>query len=440
MNSERRALWTLAVPVIMTNGAMMSLGVVDMIMVGRLGPTAIASLSVSVTWMFAIGVFGRNIPAGVEPLVSQAAGEKQTEIRAELFQHLLRLMVIVLIPQAFFYLNAESSLLVFGQQPEVASLAGSYCAILALAVPAELSFVYAMRFFQAMERVQSATISVIVANILNVLANYIFIFRLDLGVVGSAWATCVSTYGMCFILLWRLRAEIRTFCAKYYTYSSEILHRIWKLGWPTGLQFSLEVWGFVLSVLFAGWIGTESQAAHAVVLNIASVCFMFPLGLSVAAATRVGKMIGTGGDWKNAIWQAFLTMLLVEGCLIVLLVAGADWWPRIYTDDPALMEIVVPLVYLCACFQVFDGSQVVGLGILRGMGDVRVPLIFHLVAYWMIGMPLALFLAFTIGYGVPGIWIGLSTALAVISILCGVRIFYWWRKGVQSLYASEETA
>ena len=143
-------------------------------------------------------------------------------------------------------------------------------------------------------------------------------------------------------------------------------------------QFSLEVWGFVLSVLFAGWIGTESQAAHAVVLNIASVCFMFPLGLSVAAATRVGKMIGTGGDWKNAIWQSFLTMLLVEGCLIFY------WWwgltgTRIYTDDPGLTEIVVSLVYLCACFQVFDGSQVVGLGILRGMGDVRVPLVFHLV-------------------------------------------------------------
>ena len=115
--------------------------------------------------------------------------------------------------------------------------------------------------------------------------------------------------------------------------------------------------GFVLSVLFAGWIGTESQAAHAVVLNIASVCFMFPLGLSVAAATRVGKMIGTGGDWKNAIWQAFLTMLLVEGCLIVLLVVGVDWWPRIYTDDPGLMEIVVPLVYLCACFKFLTGLR-----------------------------------------------------------------------------------
>lgn len=437
MNPERRALWTLAIPVIMTNGAMMSLGVVDMIMVGRLGPTAIASLSVSVTWMFAIGVFGRNIPAGVEPLVSQAAGEKQTEIRAELFQHLLRLMVIVLIPQVLLYANSESGLLFFGQQPEVASLAGSYCYVLAWAVPAELAFVYAMRFFQAMERVQSATIAVIVANILNVVANYIFIFRMELGVVGSAWASCLSTYGMCFILLWRLRAEIRTFCAKYYTYSSALLHRIWNLGWPTGLQFSLEVWGFVLSVLFAGWIGTESQAAHAIVLNIASVCFMLPLGLSVAAATRVGKMIGTGGDWKNAIWHAFLTMVAVEVFLILLLVFGANWWPRIYTDDPALMEIVVPLVYLCACFQVFDGSQVVGLGILRGMGDVRVPLIFHLVAYWIIGMPLALFLAFKMGLGVQGIWVGLATALAIVSILCAVRIAYWIRIGVQSLYASE---
>ncbi len=437
MNAERRALWTLAWPVILTNGAMMSLGVVDMIMVGRLGPTAIASLSVSVTWMYATAVFGRNIPAGVEPLVSQVAGEKQTETRARLFQHLLRVMVLALIPQVCLYLSAERGLLLFGQQPEVASLAGAYCSVLALAVPAELAFVYAMRFFQAMEKVQSATISVVAANLLNVLANYIFIYQFDLGVLGSAWASCLSTYGMCFILLWRLRADIGMFCKKYYRYSSAIIHRIWKLGWPTGLQFSLEVWGFVLSVLFAGWIGTESQAAHAIVLNIASVCFMVPLGLSVAAATRVGKMIGIGGDWKNAIWQAILTMLLVEGVLILLLVVGAGWWPRIYTDDPALMEVVVPLVYLCACFQVFDGSQVVGLGILRGMGDVRLPLFFHLVAYWMIGMPLALLLAFQMGFGVRGIWLGLATALAIVSILCGLRIAYWMRTGVQSLYASE---
>ena len=437
MNVERRALWTLAWPVILTNGAMMSLGVVDMIMVGRLGPTAIASLSVSVTWMYAIGVFGRNIPAGAEPLVSQAAGEKQTEIRGELFQHLVRLMLIVAIPQIVLYMNAESGLLLFGQQPGVASLAGAYCSVLALAVPAELAFVYAMRFFQAMERVQSATVSVVVANVLNVIANYIFIVQMDLGVVGSAWATCVSTYGMCAILLWRLREEIRIFSTKYYTYSSEILQRIWNLGWPTGLQFSLEVWGFVLSVLFAGWLGTESQAAHAIVLNIASVCFMVPLGLSVAAATRVGKMIGTGGDWKNAVWQAVLTMLAVEVFLILMLVVGANWWPSIYTTDPVLLEVVVPLVYLCACFQVFDGSQVVGLGILRGMGDVRVPLIFHLVAYWMIGIPLALFLAFKMELGVQGIWVGLATALAIVSILCGVRIVYWLRTGVESLYASE---
>lgn len=329
--------------------------------------------------------------------------------------------------------------MLFGQQSEVAELAGAYCSVLTLSVPAELAFVYAMRFFQAMERVQSATVSVIVANAINVVANYIFIFQLDLGVVGSAWATCVSTYGMCAILLWRLREDIRIFCAKYYTYSPTILRRIWKLGWPTGLQFSLEVWGFGLSVLFAGWIGTEGQAAHAIVLNIASICFMVPLGLSVAAATRVGKMIGTGGDWKNAIWQALLSMLMVEGGLILLLVVGATWWPRIYTDDPALLTVVVPLVYFCACFQVFDGSQVVGLGILRGMGDVRLPLIFHLVAYWMIGMPLALFLAFTMDMGVPGIWLGLSSALAVVSVLCGLRIAYWVRTGVQSLYVFDAT-
>ena len=437
MNAERRALWTLAWPVILTNGAMMSLGVVDMIMVGRLGATAIASLSVSVTWMYATAVFGRNIPAGAEPLVSQAAGEKQTEIRAELFQHLLRLMMVVIICQAGLYLGAEKGLLLFGQQPEVAALAGDYCSVLALAVPAELAFVYAMRFFQAMERVRSATISVVFANVLNVLANYVFIFQLDLGVVGSAWASCISTYGMCFIMLWQLRDDIQRFCTRYYAFSSKLLGRIWSLGWPAGLQFTLEVWGFVLSVLFAGWIGTDSQAAHAIVLNIASVCFMVPLGLSVAAATRVGKKIGAGGDWKNSIQQVFWTLLLVEGALIVLLVVGAHWWPRIYTDDLVLLETVVPLMYLCAAFQVFDGSQVVGLGILRGMGDVRIPLLFHLLAYWLIGMPLALFLAFNMEFGVQGIWLGLATALAIVSILCGVRIVHWLRTGVASLYPSE---
>ena len=113
MTNERKALWTLAWPVMMTTGASMSLGVIDMMMVGRLGITAIASLSVSVTWMYAVGVFGRNISGGVEPLVSQASGDKQTEIRGELFQHLLRLMCVVLIPQVLLYLNAENGLLLF---------------------------------------------------------------------------------------------------------------------------------------------------------------------------------------------------------------------------------------------------------------------------------------------------------------------------------------
>jgi len=438
MKDEPKALWTLAWPVMMTTGASMSLGVIDMIMVGRLGVTAIASLSVSVTWMYAVGVFGRNISGGVEPLVSQAAGDKQTEIRGELFQHLLRLMCIVLIPQVLLYLNAENGLLLFGQQPEVSELAGAYCSILALAVPAELLFFYSMRFFQAMERVRSATVAVLAANVLNIVANYIFIFILDLGVVGSAWASCLSTYGMCAILLWGLRDDIRSFMSVYYTYSSSMLRKIWKLGWPTGLQFSLEVWGFVLSVLFAGWLGTESQAAHAIVLNVSSMCFMIPLGLSVAASTRVGKMIGTDGDWKKSIRTALFAMLIVEGAIICILFFCAPWLVDMYTDDPTLKEIAIPLLYLCALFQVFDGAQVVGLGILRGIGDVRTPLFFHLFAYWMVGMPLALWLSFSQGYGVQGIWLGLAIALAIVAILSGLRILYWMQKGVQSLYTIEE--
>ena len=438
MNSERSLLWTLAWPVMMTTGASMSLGVVDMIMVGRLGATAIASLSVSVTWMFAVGVFGRNISGGVEPLVSQAAGDNQKRIRAGLYQHLLYIMLIALIPQLLLYSFAEEGLLLLGQDKEIAHLAGEYSSIMALAVPAELLFFYSMRFFQAMEQVKSATLSVLIANVCNVAVNYIMIFVMGYGVVGSAWASCISSYVMCFVLIWHLRHFVFDFLSVRQSFSMNTIRSIWSLGWPTGLQVSLEVWGFVLSVLFAGWIGTQEQAAHAIVLNISSLCFMIPLGLSTAAATRVGTTVGTKGDWKKAIKTAMKATILIEVIIVSGLFLCAPWLTRLYTNDPTLINIAVPLLYLCALFQVFDGIQVVGLGILRGMGDVRAPLIFHFVAYWVIGIPLSLWLAFDMKWGVQGIWLGLAIALAIVAVLCIGRILYWVRNGVTSLYAEEK--
>ena len=438
MKTERALLWQLAWPVMMTTGASMSLGVVDMLMVGRLGTTAIASLSVSVTWMFAVGVFGRNISGGVEPLVSQAVGEEQDTIRAGLYQHLLYMMLIVLVPQVFLYSFAEQGLLLLRQEQEIAQLAGQYSSVMALAIPAELLFFYSMRFFQAMEEVKSATLAVLIANVCNVIANYVMIFVLGLGVVGSAWASCISSYVMCFILLWNVRRYILDFLSVRQSFSISTIRKIWSFGWPTGLQISLEVWGFVLSVLFAGWIGTKEQAAHAIVLNISSLCFMLPLGLSVAAATRVGMMVGSQGDWRNAIWTALKATMMIEAVIVFFLFLGAPWWTRLYTDEPELIELSIPLLYLCALFQVFDGLQVVGLGVLRGMGDVRAPLLFHFVAYWLIGIPLSLWLAFELKWGVQGIWSGLAIALAIVAILCIGRILYWMRRGVQSLYAREK--
>ena len=438
MDSETKEIWKLAWPVILTTGASMGLGVVDMIMVGHLGSTAIASLSVSVTWLYAVGVFCRHLSGGVEPLVSQASGENREEVRARLFQHLLCILCIVLFPQMLLYSIAEQGMLFFDQDPKIAKLAGGYCSIIALTVPAELVFFYCMRFFQAMEHVKGATVAVLLANVLNVIANYICIFVLDKGVLGSAMATCVASYGMCFILVFIQRKEIARYLSIRYPFQWSLVKDIWELGWPTGLQISLEVWGFVLSVLFAGWLGVQNQAAHAIVLNFSGLCFMIPLGLSVAAATRVGKLIGEGKDWRKAIWHLGAIMLLVQILIAATISFGAPWIVQAYTSDVALWEIVIPLFYICAIFQVFDGTQAVGLGILRGMGDVKIPLIFHLVAYWIIGIPLALWLAFRADWGVTGLWSGLATALAIIAFLCVLRIRYWMKKGVQSIYAFEK--
>ena len=438
-NQEGKALWKLALPVILTTAASMMLGVVDLIMVGRLGPEAIAGLSVAVTWLYGSGVFIRHLAGGVEPLVSQASGREQDAIRGKLFQHVLWASVFFFLPQVCLYFVAEKALLFFGQQPEIATIAGGYCAVLAFSVPADLLFFYSMRFFQAMEKVKQATMAVVIANVVNVLCNYLLIYKMEWGVIGSAWASCVASYSMLFVMLIGLRREIADFCRERYPLSLDIFQNMWKLAWPASLQLTMETWGFMLSVLFAGWIGTDEQAVHSIVLNIASMCFMLPLGLSVATSTRVGMMIGTNGDWQNSMKQGVYSLLLVDAMLITILVVAAPYWMAIYTEQPDLIEMGIPLLYICAAFQLFDGGQVFGLAVLRGMGDVRFPLVFNIVAYWVIGVPLALYMAFRLHWGVAGLWWGLAIALAIVAMLCVLRIRYWMHKGIISLYHREET-
>ena len=196
------------------------------------------------------------------------------------------------------------------------------------------------------------------------------------------------------------------------------LREIFSLGLPVGVQLGLEMWAFQLATLFAGWLGEKQLAAHVVALNLASMSFMVPLGISMAAVTRVGNLLGAGRPEaaQRAAWVALAMgsgVMCVAAASFVLL---RGWLPRGYTADLAVLAVTATLLPIAGAFQLFDGTQVVGGGILRGMGRTRPAAVFNLLGYYGLGLPVAYYLAFEAGMGVTGIWWGLTLGLMVVAV------------------------
>jgi MATE family multidrug resistance protein len=204
------------------------------------------------------------------------------------------------------------------------------------------------------------------------------------------------------------------------------IFRVLRFGLPVGVQISLEIWAFTLANLWAGWLGTGELAAHTVVINMATLSFMVPLGLSFGTVTRVGNLIGAGKpqDAQRASWVALVMGGGVMMLFAALFIGGRNWLPTLYTGDQAVVSICAVLLPIAAAFQLFDGIQVVGAGVLRGMGRTRPAAVFNAVGYYLMGLPLGYWMAFHGGFGLPGIWWGMTLGLAVVSVLFVVWIWY----------------
>ena len=195
-------------------------------------------------------------------------------------------------------------------------------------------------------------------------------------------------------------------------------------GWPVGLQFSLEVWAFQIMTLLAGRLGQNELAAHSIVLNVASVSFMVPLGISMAAVTRVGNLLGAGQapQAQRAAWVARgmgATVMLFSAAIFI---SVPQWIGRLYTDDPTVLGLAATIFPIAAAFQLFDGTQVVGGGVLRGMGSTRPAAFFNLVGYYFLSLPLAGWMTFSRGWGLAGLWWGLVLGLATVATMLVVWI------------------
>jgi MATE family multidrug resistance protein len=298
------------------------------------------------------------------------------------------------------------------------------------------------RYLQGMGVVRPVMFALIAANAVNLFVNWLLIYgRLGapaLGATGSAWATVIARIGMAAVLLAVIIARERGPRPGLFATPLRIdlarMRRLVRLGFPAASQITLEVGVFAAATALAGRLAPASLAAHQIAVNIAAFTFMVPLGVASAGAVRVGQAVGRGdrAGVARSGWTALLFGAFFMSCAAMTFLLAPRQLIGAFTSDRRVIEVGVSLLFVGAIFQLFDGVQGVATGILRGLGDTRVPMLWNLAAHWCIGLPLGYALCFRAGYGVVGLWWGISTGL----IICGVALLAVWSRRVGRLAAA----
>lgn len=415
----------LAVPVVLSELGWMAQGIVDTIMVGRLGPAAIGAVALGNAVFYTPSLFGVGLLLGLDTLVSQAYGRGDHEACHHWLAQGVYLACIVSPPLMLLLAAASFGFTHVGIAPQVAAPAAGYLRILTLSTLPLLLYGAARRYLQGVGQVRVITVTFILANLLNWFGNWVLIYGKlgfpQMGVNGSALSTVIARIGMALSLIgfaWRYERKRGHPLFLHWAKPSLLrIRQLVRIGAPAAGQIILEVGAWNLATLSAGWLTPVALATHQIALNYASLTYMVPLGVSAAAAVSVGHAIGAGDQARarRAGWLALAigtAFMLMAG--IVLLLA-----PRplieLYTSDPRVLAVGPSLLMVAAAFQIFDGIQTVSTGALRGLGETRIPMFANLVGYWILGLPLGFLLCFVLHWGILGLWFGLTLALVVIA-------------------------
>lgn len=421
----------LAIPIVIGQLGHMMMGVVDSIMVGKVGAAPLAAASVSNGIFFLVLVFGYGVSMAMSPLVASAHGaQNHKECGVILRQGLLVNVGVGIILFIIVYFAADT--IKFMNQPdEIVDQAMRYTKTLAWSIIPVMIFQTYRQFTEGLSMMRPAMITALLANLINVFANWVFIFgNLGMpafGLVGAGYATFCSRTFMAIALIWYVAsaAKLKSFdpTLHYRKIDLGIIRRLLQIGVPSGIQYFFEVSAFAGSAIIIGWIGTKELAAHQIALNLASITFMFALGISAAGTVRVGNAVGRKDihGIRHAGFSAIILVASVMGFFGLNFIIFRTVFPAFYISDESVIQIASSLLVIAAFFQVSDGTQAVGLGILRGIADVKAPTLYTFLAYWIVGLPVGYLLGFNLGLGVQGVWIGLSLALTVSAILLSVR-------------------
>jgi MATE family multidrug resistance protein len=434
----RRELWPLlrlAAPVVLAEIGWMAMGIVDTYMVGPLGPAAIGAAGMSSAIYFAVAVFGMGVMLGLDTLVSQSYGAGRLDDCVRWLQHGTCLTLIVAPILMLLSYAGIATIDAWGLNPEVRALAEPYLGILTLSTLPLLLYATFRRYLQGIHAVRSVMVALVTANLVNLAGNWLLIYgRLgfpSLGVAGSAWATGVARLYMAVFLLIAIareharRGQPRP--ALRFRVEPARIGSLLRLGVPAAGQTTLEVGVFAAVSALAGRLDSVSVGAHQLAINAASLAFMIPLGLSSAAAVRVGHAIGAR-DRRRAVHAGWVSLaagaaFMAVIAALLLLAPEPMLWP--FTSDERIIGTGVTLLAIAAAFQIFDGTQAIATGALRGIGDTRTPVVVNVVGHWVFGLPAGAALCFWGGWGVAGLWVGLSVGLVLVAI---ALLLVWARK------------
>jgi MATE family multidrug resistance protein len=424
---ESRKLIRLAVPVIITAVGNMMMGLVDTIVVGRYSSLELAGVAAGNSIFWTVAMVGVGFLGAMDPIVAQAHGARDPKQSLQCLAAALQQALIyglILTPILFFI---ASHMAWTGATSEVAIASQPFLWTLTLSLIPLLLFQVLQRYWQGMEIALPFTLIILFGNILNYLLAVSFVQGRwgfpAMGAEGAAWATvlvravCLLLAGLYTLRLWQQHPQsvpetirLRQLLTQW---NRSMYQRLLNLGVPAALQMGLEVCAFSLTTLLIARLGAEILATHQIVLSIASFAFMFPLGLSAATAIRVGFHIGRkdGSLALHTAWIGILICALIMIVFSLILFAIPNQLLQLFSQDLAVINLGVSIIFLCALFQIFDGIQVVSAGALRGLGDTKTALYTNLVAHWLIGLPIGLSLCFWLNKGLWGLWVGLALGL-----------------------------
>ena len=430
--------FNLAYPVMLSQLGHMIVNVADSVMVGRLGAVPLAGASLANVIFHILLMFGIGISYAITPLVATADGEDDVDRSSSLLKHAVIINLITGIVLFALVAIAAPVLKYLDQPLDVVEMAIPYLNVVTLSLIPLMVFQTFRQFAEGLSDTKTAMKIVIISNLLNVALNYVLIYGKlgfePLGLLGAGYASFIARI---LLAVWMtLYIYFGKEYAPYHlafqlsSYSKRLFRQLLKIGLPTAFLFIFEVGAFGFAVIMIGWIGTEALAAHQIAINLAAISYMMASGLSSAAAIRVGNQLGLKDilTLRAAAFTLYGMVVVLMGACALVFIIGRYFLPSLYIEDSAVIEIAATLLIIAGFFQISDGIQVLSLGALRGLSDVKIPTLMTFIAYWILALPIGYVLAFPFNMGATGVWYGLLIGLSIVAITLLWRFNYLTKK------------